>query len=754
MGERTISIKQHIMLLISIICITSIIAMPIQAEKKSQAQEPITMIIEVEGNVTEHADYFEKHHPALEVVKTYTTLFHGIALKGKPIEFKKIRSLDFVQAVHPTQNYSTLATDNQKSLQTYLDETNQLDNAVLPQSLNDTKYTGKGIKVGVVDTGIDYEHPDLTRNYQGGFDTVDLDEEPMETKPEEGVPTMHGSHVAGTIAANGDLKGVAPDAALYGYRALGPGGSGTSVQVIAALEEAVKEGVDIINLSLGNDVNGPDYPTSLAVNKAIEKGVAVVIANGNAGPDNWTVGAPATSTKALGVGAATNPEQVFELEDTLEHDTFSLKNIPGLPDWSDEQGAYVTKFTQKATVKDKFVLLERKEADKIMQDIEMVIERGARGILLPEGDENAEPIELEGFADVVDIPMSTISKDDQDVLNKTLQQRKNKLYLNLNKTTKPTTVAEFSSRGPVTTNWAIKPDVLAPGTNIVSTVPGGYEMLQGTSMATPHVAGVLALLKEAHPDWSTEQLFGALRTSAKQISTEADGPIEPIAQGMGHVRPNEAIETKTIIDNPMLSFGKITDHFKEKTETISIENMTDEKQTYNFNVPKRTQGIEWKLPHSFTLGPKEKKEVEITFKATTMLSEEGLHQGWLELEQQNDKKTIQLPYVWLNQTADYPHTSGLEFALEPFTKDSYSYRFYATEDVESIRVDLYDPDTLVRTNHLLTTDDIQTGENKGELEKSSLPNNGEYIAIITSQLKDGTFETSATPVQIMHDSSS
>src|SRR5699024_9149236 len=222
---------------------------------------------------------------------------------------------------HPTQNYSTLATDNQKSLQTYLDETNQLDHAVLAQSQNDTKYTGTGIKVGVVDTGIDYEHPDLTRNYQGGFDTVDLDEEPMETKPEEGVPTMHGSHVAGTIAANGDLKGVAPDAALYGYRALGPGGSGTSVQVIAALEEAVKEGVDIINLSLGNDVNGPDYPTSLAVNKAIEKGVAVVIANGNAGPDNWTVGAPATSTKALGVGAATNPEQVFELEDTLEHDT-------------------------------------------------------------------------------------------------------------------------------------------------------------------------------------------------------------------------------------------------------------------------------------------------------------------------------------------------------------------------------------------------------------------------------------------------
>src|SRR5699024_6561117 len=146
-------------------------------------------------------------------------------------------------------------------------------------------------------------HPDLMENIQGGYDLVDLDDEPQETKVDEGIPTYHGTHVAGIIAANGELKGVAPESDLYIYRALGPGGFGTSIQVIAAMEEAVKDGVDVMNLSLGNSVNGPDYPTSKAVNEATKKGVAVVVANGNAGATNWTVGAPATAAAALSVGA-------------------------------------------------------------------------------------------------------------------------------------------------------------------------------------------------------------------------------------------------------------------------------------------------------------------------------------------------------------------------------------------------------------------------------------------------------------------
>src|SRR5699024_488975 len=121
---------------------------------------------------------------------------------------------------------------------------------VLPETLNNTEYTGKGIKDGDIDTEIYYTHPESKVNYRRGYDLVDLDEDPMETLPGQVIPTQHGSHVAGIIAGNGFLNGVAPDAEIYAYRALGPGGMGTSVQIIAAMEQAARDGMDIINLSL------------------------------------------------------------------------------------------------------------------------------------------------------------------------------------------------------------------------------------------------------------------------------------------------------------------------------------------------------------------------------------------------------------------------------------------------------------------------------------------------------------------------
>src|SRR5699024_3443279 len=135
--------------------------------------------------------------------------------------------------------------------------------------------------------------------------------------------TIHGTHVAGIIAADGDLQGVAPDAELYAYRALGEGGMGTTIQVLAAMEKAVKDDVDVINLSLGNAVHGPDYPTSVAVNRAVVLGISVAIASGNDGPDECTVGSPATASKAITVGATAQPMEVPSLYEG-KHD----KDIP------------------------------------------------------------------------------------------------------------------------------------------------------------------------------------------------------------------------------------------------------------------------------------------------------------------------------------------------------------------------------------------------------------------------------------------
>src|SRR5699024_11546922 len=112
-----------------------------------------------------------------------------------------------------------------------------------------------------------------------------------------------------------------------------------------------------------------------------------------------------------------------------------------------------------------------------------------------------------------------------------------------------------------------------PGVQILSTIPGGYEMLNGTSMAAPHIAGALAILKEAQPTWTNEQIIGALKTTARKLAYK-----RPIEQGAGLVQIDEAIHTSIIIHNPLLSFGKIHRFMDERIIELEIENIGDEAE--------------------------------------------------------------------------------------------------------------------------------------------------------------------------------
>jgi subtilisin family serine protease len=195
--------------------------------------------------------------------------------------------------------------------------------------LHNEDVKGQGIKVGVLDTGIDYNHPDLIDVYKGGYDFVDNDSDPMESTPADRIAsgdpefidgrpyiTEHGTHVAGTIASNPKndveyaMTGVAPNVDLYAYRVLGPFGSGSDSGVIAGIEKAVEDGMDVINLSLGNSSNNSLNATSVAINNAALKGVVPVIAGGNAGPGPGTLGSPGTSPLAITVGASDVPTDI------------------------------------------------------------------------------------------------------------------------------------------------------------------------------------------------------------------------------------------------------------------------------------------------------------------------------------------------------------------------------------------------------------------------------------------------------------
>lgn len=722
------------------------------AEKNDHHIE--ALIVEVEGDPEEHKKFFNAYYPYLEVVAVYDTLFTGLAIKGPAKKFAQIRELDFIKGVYPVQNYQATAYpfSNPKNLKR---ESDYLQNntssqtslhqpyTVMPEELNTTRFTGRDVRVAVIDTGIDYTHPDLVANYKGGYDVVDLDDDPMETTPKEGIPTSHGTHVAGIIAANGELKGVAPDANLYAYRALGSGGMGTSIQVIAALEEAVKAHADIINLSLGNSVNGPDYPTSRAVDEAVKRGAIVVIANGNEGPKQWTVGSPATAFNAISVGALKHSEKVPYLYDPVQRKRIDIPLMGGSVAWELEKDYQLVDSTDKKTWRGSIVLLERDKQSFYVLAKEAE-EKGAVAVIFYNNEKGSFRGMLESEEGDLTIPVASMSKEGGLWLQKHIVA--NSRYVKTEYEQTEPTIAPFSSRGPVTLNWAIKPDIIAPGTNILSTVPGGYQALNGTSMAAPHVTGVIALLKEAYPNWSNEKIIGAVKTSALRLSSQKGKPLAPIIQGMGAIQPEAALNAETIIYQPLLAFGKITGSNETKEVSITIENNSNIEQTYYFDIPNKASGIIWHLPQTFTLDAHEKKTIPIKLQVMSGFLQEGTHQGWLTLKR--DDETFYLPYLFLNKTTNQPITAGFQFSVKLFSKDLYTYQFYVTEPVKTIDVQLYNPDTLLFEQTLLQLKNVEVGVNKGEIKKSQVPKQGLYYGVITIQLENGEFVNEETMIYL------
>ena len=170
-----------------------------------------------------------------------------------------------------------------------------------------SKTMGKGVKVGVIDTGIDSKHPDLAANYKGGVNIVDSAASPDDDNG-------HGSHVAGTIAAVKDgsgVVGVAPEASLYAIKVLDADGGGTPDAIVDGLQWAAEHGMDVVNLSLG----GPGTPAlKRAVKAANKAGVTVVAASGN--DPKSPVSSPANYPEAIAVSASTKEEKLASFSTT------------------------------------------------------------------------------------------------------------------------------------------------------------------------------------------------------------------------------------------------------------------------------------------------------------------------------------------------------------------------------------------------------------------------------------------------------
>lgn len=331
---------------------------------------------------------------------------------------------------------------------------------------------------------------------------------------------------------------MAPDVDLFAYRVLGPYGSGTTDGVLAGIDKAVEDGMDVINLSLGASVNDPLYPTSVAINNAMLSGVVSVVAAGNAGPSEKTLGSPGTSAFGITVGAsdaaisipafkASAGDKVFESMKLLAKNfSDDLKILEGK--------SYPVVFTGLGKPGDftgkelagRIALIERGELT-FEEKVKNAKNAGAAAVIIFNNTEGEIPAYI--GENTKYIPTFQLTKADGDYLKGNPEASLTFDQLAEVKT-EGDSLADFSSRGPVNSNYDIKPDLVAPGVSIFSTYPefmnhpedgqdytSAYARLNGTSMATPHIAGVAALMLQDNPNLDPFDVKTALMNTSDDL---------------------------------------------------------------------------------------------------------------------------------------------------------------------------------------------------------------------------------------------
>jgi len=420
-------------------------------------------------------------------------------------------------------------------------------------------YNGSGIIVSIIDTGIDLNHPDLEGQIIGGYDFVDNDEIPEDTNG-------HGTQVAGIIASNGNLKGIAPNSKILMYKVSEDGESVPSHLIIKAIEKSIEDSTDIINISLG--INQTNAKIDQAVNKAVKNNIFVVTAAGNFGPELSTIGSPGINPNAITVGATFNNVtssivSTFEIEDK----SFNVFPMVGTQSLTEPIVSQII-FGKYGKVDD---LLENDVEGSILliergSDIENEIiyfsdkeknasDVGARAIIVYNNEPGIFFGELiheyvdEGYEPT--IPALSVSRDDGLVIKEILQSgTKGTLDIFYH----PDFVAYFSSRGPVSPFY-IKPDLVAPGAFINTTdINGEYKISSGTSFAAPHVAGTAALILQKNPELTPQEVKSILMTTTDIVYDQFNDRFPIDVSGNGRVNASNAINAELIIMPPNLIF--------------------------------------------------------------------------------------------------------------------------------------------------------------------------------------------------------
>jgi subtilisin family serine protease len=636
------------------------------------------------------------------VGESYSALWTGISVTATDDQVRELASSPAVTAVYPVLKVALPKTTPSPT---------QASSLLGLVGAADVPWTGQGIKVGVIDTGVDIDNPDLggggtnggtsfpsarvAYGYDFAGDNYDANGQFGSTTP---VPDAkpddcegHGTHVAGIIGANGTgaagMVGVAPKVTFGAYRIFGCDGSTSTDLIIAALTRAHTDGMDVVNLSLGNVfASWPSYPQSVAATNLANAGVNVVVSAGNSGDTGlFSVGAPAgglgivtvasyepstVRMKAIGVGTAKYPYTQVQNTTAPPADGTSMLTL--------RTASNGTACTAPTAVGAGTAMLVKYGACAVSTQLSNAFNAGAAAVVVYYNKPGLVTFGTGGVTFTK--PAIGLAGTHGDALAAKIKKSgpQAMTWLSLQSDAPNPDggrLSTFSSAG-LAADLHLVPTITAPGGKIYSTLPveqGGHGNLSGTSMASPYVAGTVALLLQARPSLKTHpaQVAQLLYNTASPVmkATESGVTKRPEAvfrQGSGLVQAANAIAAGVTASPSVLELGEGTSH----KVVVTLTNTTAGALTYK---PKRISGasaaastgsaadvgtttpkygfgdVGFKAsPKSVTLAPGASKAVTLTLTAPkkVLKGKPGLlYGGWVQFTTTGSGNTVTVPFA-------------------------------------------------------------------------------------------------------------
>jgi minor extracellular serine protease Vpr len=538
----------------------------------------------------------------------YEELFNGFSVEMDESQIGTLQRTRGVAAIYPVVRMDVPDFDDvSPEMATAL----AMTGADIAQS--ELGLTGEGVRVAIMDTGVDYQHPDLggpgaipTSRVVAGHDFVGDDFNAASPDDARRVPQPdddpmdcngHGTHVAGIVGADGDVTGVAPGVVFGAYKVFGCEGSTTADIMISAMEMALRDRMDVLNMSIGSAFTWPQYPTATASDRLVRRGVSVVASIGNSGANGlYSAGAPGLGADVIGVASFDNTHinaltfQVNPSGESVPYLRLSTTDEPPTEGESPEvvwvgRGCLALGDTLLDDPAGKVALMVRGDCT-FDEKYAAAVDAGAAGVVIHNnvtglfagggvvnrdvfgiGISDSHGMHIRELLDAGETVTLTWTEDRLDAPNPT-----------------GGLISSFSSYG-LAPDLSLKPDIGAPGGLIRSTYPlalGGYATVSGTSMSSPHVAGGVALLLEAQPRLRASEIRTVLQNSADPAPWWGNpglGFLDNVhRQGGGMLDIVGAVEATTHVSPGKLALGE--SEAGPRTERLTIRNNSRETVTY------------------------------------------------------------------------------------------------------------------------------------------------------------------------------